>query len=159
MLLFNQYIVASLFWWFYPHLRQGNTPVGHWFVRCSFFPVWGRCNFLILLLNTDLKAVLPQPSQVVTACLAPHIASESSYLSWLYFRICTLSPSSARETESRLASYSLSSHCMQGHGKQGLFSIYYYRFYFVVFYLESWYNTISSSGWANTPVRYQLSLI
>ena len=104
MLLFNQYIVASLFWWFYPHLRQGNTPVGHWFVRCSFFPVWGRCNFLILLLNTDLKAVLPQPSQVVTACLAPHIASESSYLSWLYFRICTLSPSSARETGSRLAS-------------------------------------------------------
>ena len=89
MLLFNRCIVVFLFWWFYPHLRQGNTPGGHWFVRRSFFPVWGRCNFLILLLSTDLTAVLPQPSQVLAAHLTPHIASESFYLSCLCFCICT----------------------------------------------------------------------
>ena len=89
MLLFNRCIVVSLFWWFYPHLRQGNTPGGHLFVRRSFFPVWGRCNFLILLLTADLTAVLPQPSQVVAAHLTPHMALESFYLSCLYFRICS----------------------------------------------------------------------
>ena len=60
MLLFNRCIVVSLLWWFYPHLRQGNTSGRHWFVRRSFFPVWGRCTFLILLLSADLTAV---PSQ------------------------------------------------------------------------------------------------
>ena len=89
MLLFNRCIVVSLFWWFYPHLRQGNTPGGHWFVRRNFFPVWGRCNFLILLLSADLTAVLPQLSQVVAAHLTLHMALESFYLSCLYFRICS----------------------------------------------------------------------
>ena len=88
-LVFNRCVAASLFWWFYPHLRQGNTASGHWFARRSFFPVWGRCNFLILLLSADLNAVLPQPSRVVTAHLAPHVASEWFYLSCLYFCICS----------------------------------------------------------------------
>ena len=88
-LVFNRCVAASLFWWFYPHLRQGNTASGHWFARRSFFPVWGKCNFLILLLSADLNAVLPQPSRVVTAHSAPHVASESFYLSCLYFCICS----------------------------------------------------------------------
>ena len=45
ILLFNRCILVSLFWWFYPHPRQRKTPGGHWFVRRSFFPLWGRCNF------------------------------------------------------------------------------------------------------------------
>ena len=89
ILVFNRCIVVSLLWWFYPHVRQGNTPGWHWLARRSFFPVWGRCNFLIPLLSADLSAVLPQPSQVVTAHLALHVASGSFYLSCLYFRICS----------------------------------------------------------------------
>ena len=88
IVVFNRYVVVSLFWWFYTHLKQGNTPGGHWFARRSFFPVWGRCNFLILLLSADLNAVLPQPSQVVTAHSVPHVASEPLYLSCLYCCIC-----------------------------------------------------------------------
>lgn len=88
-LVFNRCIVVSLFCWFYPHLRQGNTPGGHWFARRSFFPVWGRCNFLILLLSAGLNALLPQPSQLVTTHLAPYVASEAFYLLRLYFRICS----------------------------------------------------------------------
>ena len=89
MLPLNRCIAVSLFWWFYPYLRQGNTPGGHWFVCRSFFPLWGRCNFLIQLLCADLIAVLPQPSKAVTAHLTPHVAWESHYLSCLYFRICS----------------------------------------------------------------------
>ena len=63
---------------------------GHWFARCSSFPVWFRWNFLILLLSVDLNAALPQPSQVAIAHLAPHVASGSFYLSCLYF--CVFSP-------------------------------------------------------------------
>ena len=62
---------------------------GHWFARRSSFPVWFRWNFLILLLSVDLNAALPQPSQVATAHLAPHVASGSFYLSCLYFCVCS----------------------------------------------------------------------
>ena len=87
--MFNQCVVVSLFWGFYSHLRHGNIHGGHWFARRSFFSVWGWCNFLILLLSADLNAVLLQPSQVVRAHSAPHVAWESSYLSCLYFCICS----------------------------------------------------------------------
>ena len=90
ILVFNRCIVVSLFGWFYLHLRQDNTFDEHWFAHPSFFTVWGRCNFLILLLSADLNAVLPQPSQVVTAHSAPHVASEPFYLSCLYCCICNL---------------------------------------------------------------------
>ena len=83
MLVFNGFLVVTLFWQFYPHLGQSNTPDGHWFAHSSFFSVWGRCNFLILL-----------PGQVVAAHLAPHVtwappvAWGSFYLSCLYFCVC-----------------------------------------------------------------------
>ena len=132
--------------------QQGNTPGRHWFARGSFFPVWGRCNFLILLLSADLNAVLPQSSQVVTAYLHLHVASESFYLSCLYFRICN--PPTLISKGNRQPSFQ--GRCMQGRGRQRLLSIYYYCFYFVVFYLESWYNEVSSTRWVITPVCYQL---
>ena len=157
--MFNRCVVVSLFWWFYPHLRQGNAPGGYWFVRRSFFPVWGTYNFLILLLSADLNAVLLQPSQVVTAHSAPHVASESFYLSCLYFCICSPPTLINKGTGGSVTSQSLLSRCMQQRGRQGLFSIYYYCFYFVVFYLESWYKVVSSSRWGNTAVCYQLPLI
>ena len=156
--MFNRCVVVSLFWWFYPHLRQGNAPGGYWFVRRSFFPVWGTYNFLILLLSADLNAVLLQPSQVVTAHSAPHVASESFYLSCLYFCICSPPTLISKGTGGSVTSQSLLSRCMQQRGRQGLFSIY-YCFYFVVFYLESWYKVVSSSRWGNTAVCYQLPLI
>ena len=68
--------------------QTGYTPGGHWFARRSFFPVWGRCNFLILLLSADLSVVLPQPHKVVTSHWSPHVASGSFYLSCLYFCVC-----------------------------------------------------------------------
>ena len=89
ILVFNRCVVVSLFWWFYPQLGQGSISGGYWFACRSFFPAWDGCNFLILLLRVDLNAVLPQPSQVVTAHSAPHVASESFYLSCLYFYICS----------------------------------------------------------------------
>ena len=41
------------------------------------------------MLSADLSAVLTQLIQVVAAHLAQHVASESFYLSFLYFRICS----------------------------------------------------------------------
>ena len=89
-LVFNRCMVVSLFWWFSPHLRQGNTPNGYCFAPRSFFPVWGRCNFLSQLLSTDFNAVMWQPSLVATACVAPHESSESVYLCPIYvtFYLC-----------------------------------------------------------------------
>ena len=134
----------SLFWWFYPHLRQGNTPGGHWFVLRSFFPVWGRCNFLILLLSADLTAVVPQPSQVVAAHLTPHMVLESFHLSCLYFRICS-SPtviSKGQQQPSELLAPPQSVHT--GARQVMVVLYYYYCFCFAVFYLESFRSRITT---------------
>ena len=141
MLLFNRCIVVSLFWWFYPHLRQGNTPGGHWFVRRSFFPVWGRCNFLILLLSADLTAILPQPSQVVAAHLTPPMASESFYLSCLYFRICS-SPTVISKGDWQPSELLASPQLVHAGERQVMVVLYYY--YFVIFYLKSFRSGITT---------------
>ena len=144
MLLFNRCIVVSLFCWFYPHLRQSNTPSGHWFVRRSFFPVWSTCNFLILLLSADLTAVLPQPSQIVAAHLTPHMASESLHLSCLHFRICS-SPTVISTGDRQPSELLAPPQSVDARARQVMVVLYYYYcFYFVVFYLESFRSGIAT---------------
>ena len=131
----------SLFWWFYPHLRQGNTPNGHWFVRRSFFPVWGRSNFLILLLSADLTAVLPQPGQVVVAHLTPPIASKSFYLSCLHFRMCS-SPTAISKRDRQPSELIVSHQLVQAGARQVMVVLNYY--YYLVFYLENFRSGITT---------------
>ena len=159
-LVFNRCVPASLFWWFYLHLRQGNTASGHWFARRSFFPVWGRCNFLILLLSADLNAVLPQPSQVIAVHLASHVASEWFCLSCFYFRICSPPTIIDEGKPAAVGPPNLSpAAACRGAADRGcsLFIIIVFILWF--FYLESWYNVVSSPRWGNTRVFYQLSII
>ena len=132
----------SLFWWFYPHLRQGNTLGGHWFVRRSFFPVWGRSNFLILLLSADLTAVLPQPSQVVASHLTPPIASKSFYLSCLHSRICS-SPTVISKGDRQPSELVVSHQLVQAGARQVMVVLNYY-YYYLVFYLESFRSGITT---------------
>ena len=112
VLVLNRFIVLSLFWWFYPHLRHGNTPGGHWLARCSFFLAWGRCNFLSLLLSADLSAELQKPKQVVAAP-ALNIVS-GSFIYHVFISVASvLPPSSARATGGRLACWSLPGYGVQ----------------------------------------------
>ena len=159
ILVFNRCIVVSLFGWFYLHLRQDNTFDEHWFAHPSFFTVWGRCNFLILLLRADLNAVLPQPSQVITAHSAPRVPSESFYLSSLYFCVCS-PPTFIGKGNRQPFDLLVSPQPLHAGARQAGVVLYLLLlFLFFSFLSESWYNLVSSSRWGDNPVSYQLSLI
>ena len=113
---------------------------------------------LILLLSAGLNVVLPQPRQVVTAYSAPQVASKSFYLSCLYFCIWGL-PTLIGKGNRRPSDLLVSPQPLHEGARQTRIILYLLFLFCGFFYLESWHKVVSSSGWGNTLICYQLPLI
>ena len=149
-------MVVCLFWCLYPHLRQGNTPVGASLsvVVCSLSAGDGGgggdqlgLQFFSSVYKYESKRRMTQPSTALgtTACVAPRLLRIILFAFIKLFPSLQLShhPRRGKPARQTLCSFSLATACRSITDKG--YSLIFVIIFIFCFYLKSWYSVVSSS--------------